>query len=182
MLEVARELFYWHGIRATGVDHIANEAGVGPTTLYRLFSSKDDLVGAYVEREGRRHRQWFSEAVKAAGPDARDQILSVFDALETQVRPERCRGCPLQMALAELPDTDHPGHRHAVANKRWVRDRFGELARQLPATISAEDAEALADRLHLLMEGVYGSVQALGADGPARRARSLAQALVGDPD
>lgn len=52
VLEVARELFYWHGIRATGVDRIATEADVSPTTLYRLFTSKDDLVAAYVEREG----------------------------------------------------------------------------------------------------------------------------------
>ena len=43
VLAVAHELFYWHGIRATGVDAIAAEAKVTPATLYRLFASKDDL-------------------------------------------------------------------------------------------------------------------------------------------
>ena len=49
VLAVAHELFYWHGIRATGVDAIAAEAEVAPTTLYRLFASKDDLIAAYID-------------------------------------------------------------------------------------------------------------------------------------
>ena len=40
VLGVAQKLFYWHGIRATGIDKVAAEAGVAPTTLYRLFASK----------------------------------------------------------------------------------------------------------------------------------------------
>jgi AcrR family transcriptional regulator len=50
VLGVAHELFYWHGIRATGVDRVAAEAAVAPTTLYRLFASKDDLIAAYIAR------------------------------------------------------------------------------------------------------------------------------------
>ena len=67
VLEVANELFYWNGIRATGVDRIAAEAEVAPTTLYRLFASKDDLVGAYMQRAGRLYREWFDAAALAAG-------------------------------------------------------------------------------------------------------------------
>ena len=36
--------------RYAGVDKIVAEAGVAPTTLYRLFGSKDELVAAYVDR------------------------------------------------------------------------------------------------------------------------------------
>jgi AcrR family transcriptional regulator len=50
ILGVAHELFYWKGIRATGVDAVASAAGVAPPTLYRIFGSKDDLVAAYLER------------------------------------------------------------------------------------------------------------------------------------
>src|SRR5271170_4063056 len=114
VLAVANELFYWHGIRATGIDQVAAEAGVAPTTLYRLFASKDDLIGAYVERADRLYRDWFEAA-------ARQQILAVFDALTEQVQPGRCRGCPFLMALAEFPDPAHPAHRNAVALKAWVR-------------------------------------------------------------
>jgi AcrR family transcriptional regulator len=57
VLAIANELFYWHGIRATGIDAVAAEAGVAPTTLYRLFASKDDLIAAYVERADRLYRE-----------------------------------------------------------------------------------------------------------------------------
>jgi len=103
-LQVARDLFYWNGIRATGLDKVAAEAGVAPTTLYRLFSSKDELVAAYVEREDRLYREWFNAAIKTGGAHPRDRIMAVFDALAEQVRPDVCRGCAFQMTLAEVPD------------------------------------------------------------------------------
>ena len=174
ILEAAQELFYWHGIRATGVDEVAAQAGVAPTTLYRVFASKDDLVAAYVERNDRGYRAWFDEAAGGDDRDPRERILSVFDALRDQTRPESCRGCPFVMALTEFPDPELAQNRGAVALKAWVRGRFGELAREL----GADDPELLADQLTLAMEGVYASVQALGHGGPARSARALAEALM----
>jgi AcrR family transcriptional regulator len=173
VLEVAHQLFYWRGIRATGVDLVAGEAGVAPPTLYRLFESKDALVAAYLERADRLYREWFDEAVAGGGPDAVRQILAVFDALTEQVQPERCRGCPFLMALTEFPDEDNAAHRQAVSTKAWVRARFGDLTAAI-----GHETEDLADLLVLLMEGVYASAQALGADGPARHAPALAETLV----
>ena len=178
VLDVARRLFYWEGIRATGIDRVAVEAGVAPTTLYRLFGSKDGLVGAYIERESRGFRDWFDATVEAAGTDPRARILAIFDALAIQVRPENCRGCPFLMALAEFPDTDVEAHRHAVDNKAWVRERFGALTRELAAVDEIPEPEALADRLALVMDGVYGSVAALGTDGPARDVRRFVESLL----
>ncbi|MGH3798550.1 MAG: TetR/AcrR family transcriptional regulator [Pseudonocardiaceae bacterium] len=172
VLSVAHDLFYWHGIRATGVDTIATQAGVAPTTLYRLFASKDDLVAAYVERAKLTYQQWFTAAAAAADPRAR--ILGVFDELINQVQPHQCRGCPFLMALAEVPDPAMAAHRHAVELKAWVRDQLAELT----TALDARDPAMLADQLALVMEGVYASVQALGADGPARRARALAAQLL----
>jgi AcrR family transcriptional regulator len=177
VLEVAHELFYWNGIRATGIDRVAAEAGVASTTLYRLFASKDDLIGAYVERAGALYREWFDAAAQAGGADPQQRILAVFDALTEQVQPGQCRGCPFLMALAEFPDPAHPAHRADVELKDWVRTRIGELtADVLPA--SPGHREALAEQLTLVMEGVYASVQALGVTGPARRARAFAEALL----
>ena len=167
VLEVAHELFYWQGIRGTGVDTIAAAAGVAPTTLYRLFESKDDLVAAYVERAAGAYRAWFDDALGPEEDPACTRILRLFDALGEQVRPEHCRGCPFLMALSELPDPDHPGHRHAVALKEWVRGRFRELAGDR------------GDHVMLVFEGVYASTQALTAAGPARDAKGLAGELLG---
>ena len=44
ILTVAADLFYRHGIRAVGVEAIAEAAGTNKMTLYRQFASKDLLV------------------------------------------------------------------------------------------------------------------------------------------
>jgi AcrR family transcriptional regulator len=177
VLEVAHELFYWHGIHAVGVDRIAADAGIAPTTLYRVFASKDDLVAAYVERGSALYREWF-DAAAASGAGPRAQVLAVFAALGAQVQPERCRGCPFLMALAEYPDPAHPAHVHASATKAWVRSRFAELA----AATGAGAPDDLADDLMLVFEGVYATVASLGVHGPPRRAVALATAILdGDP-
>jgi AcrR family transcriptional regulator len=178
VLQVAHGLFYWHGIRAVGVDRIAAEAGIAPTTLYRLFASKDDLVAAYVERADGEYREWFTAATRDEGRGPRERILALFDELAVQTRPDRCRGCPFLMALTEFPDPTIAAHRHAVETKAWVRSRFGELTDELARTIPVADPVALADQLALIMEGVYASVQALGSEGPARQASAIAEAIL----
>lgn len=172
VLAVAHDLFCWHSIKGTGIDTIAAKAGVAPTTLYRLFDSKDDLVAAYVERASGHYKQWFLAATAEGEPA--DRIRSLFDALIVQVRPEYCRGCPFLMAMAELPDASAKAHALAVETKAWVREKIGELTAQL----STADPEPLADQIVLVMEGVYASVQALGVDGPARQARGLVDAML----
>jgi AcrR family transcriptional regulator len=178
VLAVAHELFYWNGIRATGVDALAAEADVAPTTLYRLFASKDDLVAAYIERADRLYRQWMTDATASGVGSPRERILALFDALGEQVQPQRCRGCPFLMALAEFPDPQLPAHARAVATKAWVHGRLRELTDALAADEPIDDPEALADQLAVVVEGVYASAQALGAAGPARRARAIAETLM----
>jgi AcrR family transcriptional regulator len=180
VLDVAHELFYWAGIRATGVDRVAAEAGIAPTALYRLFPSKDALVAAYVERNELRYRAWFEAATRADGRSPAERIVALFDALSEQVQPERCRGCPFMMALTEFPDPALEGHQSAVRLKKWVRARLRRLVDELGSARPRKgfDAAALADHLMLLFEGVYATAQALGVEGPARRARELARRLV----
>jgi AcrR family transcriptional regulator len=180
VLDVAHELFYWNGIRATGIDKVALEAGVAPTALYRLFSSKDALVAAYIERAEQRYRDWFDRVSADDGRSAAERVVALFDALSQQVKPELCRGCPFLMALTELPDRDMDAHKSSVRLKEWVRGRFKQLAKAHVASCASKpDAALLADHLTLLFEGVYASVQALGDEGPAKRARPIAASLVG---
>ena len=84
------------------------------------------------------------------------------------------------LALTEFPDTSVEAHQSAVRLKKWVRARIRRLVDELDAARPRRgiDTAALADHLTLLFEGVYATVQALGADGPARRARELAAKLI----
>ena len=178
ILAVARDLFYWKGIRATGIDRVLAAADVAAPTLYRLWSSKEDLVVGYIASSAEGYRAWFDAAASAGGEDPRAQILAVFAALDEQVQPHVCRGCPFLMALAEYPDPEHPVHREAVAAKQWVAARLAALTAEYAKNRDGIDPTVLAAHLVLLMEGVYASVAALGAAGPAGHARRLATALL----
>jgi hypothetical protein len=81
------------------------------------------------------------------------------------------------MVLAEYPDPTSAAHTRAQAVKAWVRARLRELADQLPDR-DAVTANAIADRLALVIEGLYASTAALGTEGPARRARELAVLVI----
>jgi len=177
ILDVAERLFYWDGIRATGVDKITREAGVAPTTLYRLFASKDDLVAAYVDRYAAGYRDWIDTLTSAPGASPRDRILAFFEGLADNTGPESFRGCPFLMALAEYPDPDSAAHTSAQAVKAWVRDKLRELVAQLPG-IAPRARAVVADQLALVVEGIYASTAALGPAGPSRHARSLAALVI----
>jgi AcrR family transcriptional regulator len=174
VLEVATRLFYWQGIRATGVDKIAAAAGVSPNVLYRAFATKDDLVAAYIARSRAVEEERFTAAVASAGPSPEARILAVFDTLADAIHPDLFRGCSCMMAMTEFPDPGLPAHRGAVGAKEWIRERFGELAEQLDAT----DPKTLADQLSIIWEGTISTAQALGADGPPTSTRPLVTAIL----
>lgn len=48
LLDAAARRFYEDGVHATGIDTITSEAGVAKKSLYNNFSSKAELVSAYM--------------------------------------------------------------------------------------------------------------------------------------
>lgn len=154
ILDVAGRLFYWNGIRATGVDVIADAAGVAPTSLYRAFRSKDDLVTAYIGDSDRKFREQF-EGAAAGESDPRERIMSVFRAMSEETHPDVCRGCSSQMALAEYPDVNSQPHRRAKETKDWLLKRYEELAAEFcTAHAPGSDPAFLASQLFIIHEGV----------------------------
>jgi AcrR family transcriptional regulator len=178
ILAVADKLFYSEGIRATGIDTLAARAEVAPTTLYRQFASKDDLVAGYVERCSERYKAVLAAATSSRAGTPRERILAAFDAFAAEIRSGSCRGCPFLMVLAEYPDPESPAHAKAAEHKAWLRALFHGLVRELASETKLHDPEALAHQLALVAEGVYGSVQALGPAGPAAHGRAAAAALI----
>ena len=173
VLGVAEELFYGDGIRATGIDRVAAAAGVAPTTLYRLYASKDDLIAAYLERGRVQYLAWLDRGLGSAGTP-RQRLLAAFDEQALAAAPEGFRGCPFLMALAEFPDPAHPAHAAAVRTKAEVRDRL----RAVVGELTGPDPEPLTDQLMLVMEGVYAAIQAFGHRGPAAQAPTVAAHLL----
>ena len=173
VLDAAFRLFYARGIRAVGVDTIIAESGVAKATFYKHFPAKDDLVVAYLDKVDGIWSGQLHAAAQAAGPEPRDQLVGLFDALGTACRREGYRGCAFLNAAAEsMPGT--PVHERTVAHKRDVR----EWVRGVAADAGATDPDGLARSLTLLLDGGLAS-GALDADPDAARwAQESARVLV----
>lgn len=131
LLEAADRLFYAEGIRAVGIDRILTEAGAAKASLYAHFTSKDELVAAYLANRAEYSRGVIARALDALGPDPRQRLFALFDFSMGQCDDPDFRGCPFQIAAAELPDLNHPGSRVMREQRAWMRDLIEGLVRQI---------------------------------------------------
>ncbi|MEP2952735.1 MAG: helix-turn-helix domain-containing protein [Sulfitobacter sp.] len=176
LMQAAQELFYNHGISATGIDAIVARAGVAKKSLYNNFSSKADLVSQYLEA---RHAEWLAlyaaRAAAAQTPQAR--VLAVFDAYQdhAECAYERgFRGCGLLNAAAELEAGDagrDAVRQHKEEVERILAQHLAELLPEAP-----DRAAATAAHLAFLLEGAMARA---GLEGDSRRVRT-ARAMAKD--
>ena len=127
ILSVASDLFYRRGIRAIGVETIAEKAETNKMTLYRHFESKDDLVAEYLKRLAKEAKSSWDrlEARHSGNPSA--QLRAWLKDMAAQVARRDERGCPLANAAVELPERDHPARRVIETFKTAQRDRLIQL-------------------------------------------------------
>src|SRR5947209_19191044 len=111
ILAAAGELFYRHGIRAVGVDSIAEAAGTNKMTLYRHFASKDELVAEYLRRSAQDAGACWARYERQHPGDALAQLRAWLKDMAEHVASTDERGCPLVNAAVELPEKDHPARR-----------------------------------------------------------------------
>jgi AcrR family transcriptional regulator len=174
ILDIASRLFAEHGVHAVGLQQIIDECGCGKNTLYREFSSKDDLVVAFMERCRADWAEITATAVEPHPGDPAAQIIAIVEAVAAQAVADGFRGCPLRNAYAEFPDPSHPAHRTVVAH---YTDRTADL-RSLATRAGAADPEALADRITLIIDGLNANGPVLGTAGSARAATAFARDAV----
>lgn len=174
MLRAASELFYKEGFRAVGVDTIVERAGIAKMTLYKHFSSKDELSAAYLRSRDEGVRRFVEGRVAELATEPRERPLAIFDAFAEQVERDDFRGCHLINAIVELADRGHPARRVALEqNQRW-RDYLIELAR----AATPRQAEELGNQLFLLLEGAFVTAVMERSPEPMRRARRAAELLL----
>jgi AcrR family transcriptional regulator len=171
LLAAAADLFYRRGIRAVGVDVIAEAAGTTKKTLYDRFGSKDRLVALYLRR---RARQWqaFLGARMDPQPGTR-RVLAVFDVLAEWLQ-EQDRGCAFVNAHAEVGGTGHPAEPVIRAEKAWMRELFIDLVGE-----AGLPGDVLGPQVHLLYEGATVAHTAGGRPEAVEVARSAAACLLG---
>ncbi|MBO1076450.1 TetR/AcrR family transcriptional regulator [Roseomonas marmotae] len=171
--QTAGELFYRRGIGAVGVDEIVARAGVTKPSLYRAFSSKDELAACYLRDFEVGFWARFDAAVAAHPGDPRAQIAAFLRPLGQRAASAGYRGCGLTNAAVEHPAPGHPARQVSEEHKRELRRRLRAMAREMGAD------ETLGDGLLLLIEGAFVSGQLFGEGGPAESVAENADRLIG---
>lgn len=174
ILGVARDLFYREGIRAIGVDEIVRKAGVTKPSLYRSFSSKDELAASYLRQYDREFWTRFDEAVAAHPGNPRAQVVAFLERIARRSQKKGYRGCGMTNAVVEYPEEGHPARVVSEENKKELRRRLRAMA----AEMGARDPDVLGDGLLLLIEGAYISAQLFGPGGPSKAVALNADLLI----
>jgi AcrR family transcriptional regulator len=66
ILAVAQKIFARFGFRKTTVDEIAKASGIGKSTLYYYFKSKEEVFTAVIQRDGQVILQKLTEAINSS--------------------------------------------------------------------------------------------------------------------
>lgn len=174
ILTAASELFYRQGIRAVGVDAIAEAAGTNKMTLYRHFDSKDALVAEYLRRLSGKSEAFWAHIEREYPGDPRKQLEAWIEAAGRDANDPQGRGCALANAAVELAEKDHPARRVIEEHKRAQRDRLARLC----GAAGLKQPEMVADELFLLLEGARVCAQSIGTDSPCCRFQRMGEAII----
>jgi AcrR family transcriptional regulator len=174
VLATAYDLFSRHGTRAVGVDRIIEESGVAKMTLYRNFSSKDELILAFLERrETQWTRAWLQSEVEARATTPSGRLLAIFDVFGEWFAKDGFEGCSFINVMLEVTEAGHPVRDAAVRHLAAIRAFLAGLA----AEAGVADPDAFARQWHILMKGSIVAAAEGDADAAAR-ARELGELLL----
>ena len=95
IVTAACDLFYRHGIRAVGVDAIAEAAGTNKMPLYRHFTSKDVLVAACLSELTQEFDAARDALATSHAGDPEGQLLAWLRHVSDFKENEAERGCAL---------------------------------------------------------------------------------------
>ena len=145
----AHDLFYGHGIRATGIDRVIAESGVAKVTFYRHFPSKNELIRAYLEYRHQRWLAWFRESIERHGAN----VQALVPALAEWFMNREFRGCAFINTVGELasslPEVCDIARRHK-------EDMTSVIAGLLP---ESGDRDELAMALAVAVDGAIVRAQ-----------------------
>lgn len=176
IISAAAKLFYVEGVRGVSIDAVAEKAGVTKRTIYYHFSSKDELVAAYLDNRDLPNlilfKRWFDESEGDLG----QKTHAIFDNLACSVKSPKWKGCGFLRTAAELANLPgHPavkvGMRHKKKVEAWLADRF-------VADGSIHEPHRLARQIVLLMNGAFALVMLHRDQAYMESAGDAARALI----
>jgi len=172
IVEVADRLFYERGFEATSFADIAQAVGLSRGNFYYHFRTKDEILGAVIDRRMATTRAML-EAWEEETPAPAERIRRFLRMLIANRAAIMRHGCPVGTLCSEMAKLDHAAQADSARLFTLFRDW---LARHFAALGREADAPALA--LHLLMrsQGIVALATAMRDEGFIEREVADAEA------
>ncbi|MER7735528.1 helix-turn-helix domain-containing protein [Streptomyces erythrochromogenes] len=174
ILDAAEELFLSEGVRAVGVQAIAERADTTKAALYRHFATKDALIEEWLRIVAAGYRSAFDRVEAEHPDDGRAQVLGVARFVAEGLPDIARRGCPFVNSFAGLPGPDHPARRLIETHKADQRRRLTAMCERAGAH-APDDASA---EITFLLEGAQISAQNASVDRAGDRLMAAVGAVL----
>ncbi len=146
ILRAALELFVEHGIEGASFEQIARRAGVARTTVYRRWSSREDLLAQAMEVAREAPERSLTAAARVPLRRMADELINAFSEMATR------RGYLRTVAklVGSVPDSPKLmsvyWNTYVIPRRRMVAEIIGR-ARARGAIAKDADAETLLDMI-----------------------------------
>lgn len=148
ILQAGLELFIEHGVEGTSMEQIAKRAGVGKPTIYRRWSTKEELISAAMETLAADSSSWASPAV-IASESPYDLVEAVIDgAAEAAATPQyRALVARVFGSAVSHPELMATYWRRYILPRRQLATALFERARQLGTVAENTDIDVALDMI-----------------------------------
>jgi len=149
IINVATDLFNKEGYQAVGIDKIISEAGVSKLTLYRHFTSKDQLIIEVLTQRKDDFISNIKELIEKT-QTPKDKLFSVFNYYHTWFKDENFHGCMFTNSLLEFGNKSK-----AISdiNKEMKETLVALIAGILFPLVKKERAQRIAFTFVILLDG-----------------------------
>jgi TetR/AcrR family transcriptional repressor of mexJK operon len=165
ILAAAQRMFLASGFGAVSMDAIAREAGASKATLYAYFSSKEELFGAVVAREGERYFRGFSPRELDPGAVEASLLEIAHRFLDLVLSPDAI--AVNRITIAEASRFPQLGRVFWQAGPERTRAEIEAFLRRADAagTLAVADPRRAAEQFIALLRGDIHQRQLLRLDG-----------------
>lgn len=183
IMEVASDLFFNQGYRATGINEVISKSGVAKATFYSNFKTKDELCKRYLQGLRENELNYVEECVcEAKGP--LERFLAPLRSLGPWLLETEFRGCPFVNIASEVPDFDSPLRKEGVKAYDGVAARVQQLCEELlasdPKRYAGLDAKQLAREYMLIFAGAVALAEIYNSVTPVEQAEQILRAMIGN--
>lgn len=152
IIRVASELFYKQGFNSTGINQIIAEADIAIGSLYNHFTSKNDLLQAYLIKE---ELDWFEGLEKSIGhvSDPKEKISAIIDYRKKLQQSSKFAGCHFIKIVSEIGDGNSTVSGFAKSHKEKQKIVINDIVKEYSELHQVSDPDLITENIFLLIEG-----------------------------